>query len=270
MARQFYGRYKVARQKAALRNNTRVIKNFEQDALAMVKDASVASLQQLAPLLLEQAINEAGFSDYTGVLINSYMVGLMINGRFVNVSNINRYAKGAHIIATNETHWSSFGMPGTTKIKKGRPYHRNGFVSGTKLHRYRHGRGDIDNRLNKKTYWLIQNRMRRNPKSTEFMPFRESEFKQQGFGSAITKMKGMRGSIREGAELILANGAPYAEFVHQFNRGSKVFLSNLRNVSFVSITRKQLERAIVAHRINQKYGSTGGSKLYPSSHFIPY
>ena len=268
MARQFYGRYKGARQKAELRNNKRVIKNFEQDALAMVKDASVASLQQLAPLLLEQAINEAGFSDYTGVLINSYMVGLMINGQFVNTTNVNRYA--TRHISTEQTFWNSYGLPGTIRIKKGRPYNKSinsVNKSGKGARRYEH----TTYRKGSDIRWLIQNRNRRNLKSTEFMTFNQEQFDARGYGWDKSRLKGMRsGNINTGVELVLTNGAPYAEQVHQFNRGSKVFLSNLRNVSFVSITRKQLERAIIAHRINQKYGSTGGSKLYPTSHFIPY
>ena len=266
MARQFYGRYKVARQKAALRNNTRVIKNFEQDALAMVKDASVASLQQLAPLLLEQAINEAGFSDYTGVLINSYMVGLMINGQFVNTVNVSRNA--TRHISTEKTFWNSYGMPGTIRIKKGKLYARKHKRTYMKMHYMRPE--NLPRRPGTKYRYMIQNRNRRNLKSTEFMTFNQEQFDPRGFGWNKSRLKGMRsGNIHTGVELVLTNGAPYAQQVHLFNEGSKVFPTNMRHVSFVTITRKQLERAIIAHRINQKYGSKGGSRLTPTSYMPP-
>ena len=266
MARQFYGRYKVARQKAALLNNKRVIKNFEQDALAMVKDASVASLQQLAPLLLEQAINEAGFSDYTGVLINSYMVGLMINGRFVNTANVSRNA--TRHISTEQTFWKSYGMPGTIRIKKGKLYARKHTRTYMKMHYMRPE--NLPVRPGTKYRYMIQNRNRRNLKSTEFMTFNQEQFDARGYGWDKSRLKGMRsGNIHTGVELVLTNGAPYAQQVHMFNEGSKVFPTNMRHVSFVTITRKQLERAIIAHRINQKYGSKGGTRLTPTSYMPP-
>jgi hypothetical protein len=195
------------------------------------------------------------------------MVGLMINGRFVNTANVSRNA--TRHISTEQTFWNSYGMPGTIRIKKGRPYEKSinsVNKSGKGARRYEH----TIYRKGSDIRWLIQNRNRRNLESTEFMTFNQEQFNARGYGWNKSRLKGMRsGNIHTGVELVLTNGAPYAQQVHLFNEGSKVFPTNMRHVSFVTITRKQLERAIIAHRINQKYGSKSGSRLTPTSYMPP-
>ena len=261
MAR-FYGRdYTALAQKREARHNREVEKYITKSLDDLAQNVCTTSLAEIAPQLLGMAIQQAGFSDYTGVLINSYMVALFVNGKFAG-NNPGLIKPGAWgkpaTLAANLTKgsewkikggrwvWSSYGMPGTSRIRPGKFYRRK--KSSANLVRYKKAQDQIRaNAIKDNPNYrpLIPIRTRRNKLSTEFMTFDYKKYNVRGFGENLTVLRTLKGNIKRGAEIILTNGAPYAALVHWTHKGSRVFpnISKLQG-RFISISRKQLERAI--------------------------
>lgn len=235
--RGFYG----WRKQSSARKNARVVRAFEEDLRDNVRRSMTSSLIYVAPKMLQSVVNQAGFSDYTGVLINSYMAGMFVNGKYA--PDIKGLALPGSWVGSPRALWSS-SEPGikTVRIRKGRPYiystrefvKKNG--KNTKLWLRKHTRERSSN-----VHWLINKRTYRNPASTEFMKFNKEEFSPTGYGRNLSVLKSSTPSLRRGTEIIISNGAPYAKRVQESHAGSNVMPQGVAE-AYVSIVRKELER----------------------------
>lgn len=223
------------------KKNVRVLRSFEDELYEDVRLAATLSLIDIAPEMLQAVVNQAGFSDYTGVLINSYMAGMFVNGRYA--ADRKGLLLPGYRTGNPRTLWSS-SEPGikTIRIKKGRPYvykkgefvRKNGKNTGLK--RYYHTKERSAN-----VRWLMNKRTYRNPHSTEFINFNKEEFSPTGYGKNLSVLKSCKPSLRRGTEIIIANGAPYAMRVQDNHAGSNVMPKGVAE-EYVSIVRKELEK----------------------------
>lgn len=262
----FFGRdYNALSRKRLDRQNREYLKYFSRDLESLVQGVSTSSLAEIAPQLLGIAIQQAGFSDYTGVLINSYMVGMFVNGKFAGdnpglvrpgawgrPSNLqSNLTKGSEWkIRGGRWVWSSYGMPGTIHIRGGKYYRAKKKASGN-LIRYSKAQNLI--RANAKNddpnfRPMVPIRNRRNKFSTEFMTFDYKNYNIKGYGENLTHLRSLKGILKRGSEIILTNGAPYAALVHWTHKGSRVFphIGKLQG-KFISISKRELERAIKSY-----------------------
>ncbi len=235
--RGFYG----WRKQSSANNKVRVVRAFETDLRDNVRRSMTSSLIYVAPKMLQAVVNQAGFSDYTGVLINSYMAGMFVNGKYA--PDIKGLALPGSWVGSPRGLWSSSDPEvRTIRIRKGRPYvysmrefvKKNG--KNTKLWLRRHTRERSSN-----VHWLINKRTYRNPASTEFMKFNESEFSSIGYGRNLSVLKSCTPSLKRGTEIIIANGAPYAKRVQESHAGSNVMPNGISG-AYVSVVKNELER----------------------------
>lgn len=242
--RGFYGWKK----QETAKKRKRIVAEWGKELQENVRASATSSLIYVAPKMLQAVVNQVGFSDYTGVLVNSYMAGMFVNGKYAgDMSNI-----GLPGVQQGNPRavWSS-AEPDvkTISIKKGRPYIRskNKFVMNngrkTGLHLYEHTRERSGN-----VHWLINKRTYRNPRSPEFIPFKKEEFSPTGYGRNLSILKSCTPTLRRGTEIIITNGAPYAKRV-QNQKGSNVYPKGISG-SYLSIVRNELEK-----NLRKLYGS---------------
>lgn len=263
--RQAY--YSSLAAKRAARHNREMMRYTIKSIEDLVQQVSTTSLAEIVPALLGIAVQQAKFSDYTGVLANSYMAALFVNGQFVgNRGNYNSlirpggwgkvYAAQGQLTKGNEWKikggqfvWSSHRMPGTVLIRAGKSYRktlqRQSYESG-KISRYtgtklKNGGGALARwqKTKDSNHMMSPIRTRRNQYSPEFFPFNKKEFNHKGYGQNLSMLKGMRGNLKKGQEIILTNGAPYRDRVN----GVLPTINGLQG-DCVAIVRKELERAI--------------------------
>lgn len=252
--RNFHGwrKYEKYLRNGGKKGNVRVLRSFEEEVKMNVRAVQSMSLSYVAPALLQSMVNQAGYSDYTGVLSNSYMAGMFVNGKYAGDR------RGLFLPDTwsgnPRAFWSS-NEPGikTIRIKRGRPYvkkgvrYNNGF-----LRRYRHS-GEEGIRKGKDIRYMIQKRTYRNPLSTEFMTFDKKDFRSDGWGRDVTVLRGAEPVLKRGTEIIVTNGAPYADKVQNNNSGSNVMPKGIGG-QFHSIVRGELEKNLgkVLHKFTRK------------------
>ena len=231
--------------------NSRAVRNFTSAVTGTMVSFSRSTIQQAAKIGLQHMVNEAGFNDYTGKMINSYQAAILTKGgleervsrRFhipigeVSIPNKISGLSGGRIPIL----LTSLGMPGVTDIhhrqKKG--VTRSGKpMKGFPMQTRRDGGESPEIR-----------------KSHSINGRREREFRE-GFGSYITRIKSIAPPIAQGYWLVFDNGASnvraggtsLANLVD--NQGQvrhRVFPKGI-GVNLFGIGQQELKRSIAAHK----------------------
>lgn len=192
-------------------SRTGVGTSFATDLVEFLSETYRYTLDDIKDNLLLSGVYNGTFSIYTGVLINSYMVGAFLNGKMVRGSCI-----GASPGITGYDISDEVGYEDEYKLRQGVQF--------------------------------IYMKEQRNPKSRKKMRFDEESFSEDGYGQDFAKLSGYTPSVRNGYEIVLTNGAPYAEKVQMQNAGSNVMPTKSVASQYVSVVRSELQKAVVAYR----------------------
>lgn len=180
--------------------------SFATDLINQLSGTCNNTLDVIGTKMLMSAVANAGFSDYTGVLINSYLYGVFINGHL--------HKDKCDYLSPSETRIGISDKTGSGSKRSNGP----------------------------SPYIYIRNR--RNLKSRDRMRFKENEFNPNGYGKEIATLSCYTSHIKSGSEIVLTNGAPYAEKVQMDNAGSNVMPTKSITSKYVSILRSELHDAI--------------------------
>ena len=231
----------MAKLRSYKKQNEREINRFLSNIITPTMQGTRNAMITIAQRGIDRLVNNvAGFSDYTGVLINSYQAAILSKGKFnfkgrghggdfdaigqtirpYRVEGKNRFknASGGTVLMT------SYGVDGTTGISF--------WTEG------RHGRTIARRKLrNKRSKASIRNYWKK----------RSKEY--QGYGLKTSNIRSYTPTVRLGYEVVFDNPAPYAKTVQENNEGSRVMptgIANIMNRSLaISITTNEI---IKAHR----------------------
>lgn len=235
--------------------NSAAIRNFKDRVARTIHHTCVGTINDVMTVGLQKMVNEAGFNDYTGKLINSYQAAAISAGGIesrlartgAKVTHLGDVIeqRGFHSKAVSYSKIpifrTSFGMPGTTQIS-----HRGEYVE-----------------INGKRKFAFRMRNRRDSgESPELRKAgyidgkREKSF-NHGFGDDITKLKGIAAPFSHGYWIVFTNGHPLANIVHtqhamggmngmQFKHAvqHKVFPDGGLDVNKFAIANKHMKTAI--------------------------
>lgn len=226
--------------------NNKAINEFLTDIVGAVTVGGVNAMRKIAQRGIHRLVNNvAGFSDYTGVLINSYQAVLFQKGKIKGIG-------GDFDARGNAINRSSFGND---------------------HNKYRNARGGIVMVTSYKadgatpiSFWTegrkgtsIALRKRRNPASKGKIRNRYRKGQQRpykAYGHEISKLRGYSPSTRVGYEVVFDNPAPYAEFVQKNNPGSTVMPIGLANIMprdlAISISDNEIQKAVRNARTRKK------------------
>lgn len=253
-------------QKALNRKNANYLKTFINELISMVNRSSRAAMVEIGQKGLQKLVDSSGFSDYTGMMRNSYQAAIFTKGKQPKISNETRTSKEVVFSTGEEVHsqWAheyyrgkqqkdtfhgphgeinlmtSFDINGTTPIsfrEVGRDGYDSMYANGTKGHAKR-GRG----------YFGIRNK--RNPKSANVIRARKIWRERNGYGRNITQLRGYTPKIKSGYAVVFNNPTPYARLVHNGNKGSNVFPTTrmISSSEMISILSVYVKRSIKARR----------------------
>jgi hypothetical protein len=197
--------------------------------------------------------NVAGFSDYTGVLINSYQAAILTRGKF-------NYKYGSLT--------GDFDARGQGLRRQNNPFNPKGYSDNV----FKNGRGSTILLTSFRTsgttpisFWTegrkgtqIRKRKGRNPKSKPFIRNRWSKRTKeyQGFGMKTEGLRSYNSNVRVGYEVIFDNPAPYAESVQKHNAGSRVMPVGLASIMprglAISIASREISLVTNRHKKRRK------------------
>lgn len=220
--------------------NEKELNEFLSDIIGATNQGSRRAMVAIAQRGIHRLVNNvAGFSDYTGVLINSYQAAIFQKGKF-------------RIKGYRNIYRGDFSTSGDALRSYGNVF-RNTGGSIVLLTSYNVGpKGSRDNPISFKT---VKNKGKkiaksygRNPQSKDAIPnyWRKRNKNYQGYGRETAKIKGYSPSIKLGYEVVFDNPAPYAEKVQQENQGSRVMPTGVANIMnrglALSITSAEISR----------------------------
>lgn len=231
----------MAKLRSYKKQNEREINRFLSNIITPTMQGTRNAIITIAQRGVTRLVNNvANFSDYTGVLINSYQAAILSKGKFnfkgrgsggdfdaigqtirpyrVEGKNQFKNASGGTVLMT------SYGVDGTTDISF--------WTEG------RHGRS-------------IARRKQRNKRSKasirNYWKKRSKEY--QGYGLKTSNIRAYTPTVRLGYEVVFDNPAPYAQTVQENNDGSRVMPTGIANIMnrglAISITTNEI---IKAHR----------------------
>lgn len=230
----------MAKRRSYKKRNEREINAFLSDIITPTMMGTRNAMLTIAQRGINRLVNNvASFSDYTGVLINSYQAAIISKGKFnfkgrghggdfdaigqtrrpyrVQGKNQFKNASGGTVLIT------SYGVDGTTDISF--------WTEG------RHGQSIArrKQRKNKRTKASIRNYWKKRTKE------------YQGYGLKTTNIRSYIPSIKRGYEVVFDNPAPYAQFVQEHNDGSVVMPMGVANIMnrglALSITTNEIIKA---------------------------
>lgn len=225
------------------KKNNKAINEFLGEVVGAVTVGTASSMRKVAQRGIQRLVNNvAGFSDYSGMLINSYQAAILTRGK-LRTNAPSRYGYKGDFdlngnVAMGHMKQGEFkNASGGTVVMTS--YRANGT---TKISRKDGGR-------------LI--RKRRNPESKEplnrIIP---GKILYEGHGWDLTKIKSYTPSVREGIEVVFDNPTPYAEHVHKKNEGSTVMPMGMADIvsrgSMVSITTQEIRKAVKNAKTRKK------------------
>lgn len=206
--------------------NNAAINNFLGAAVGAVTSASLRAMQKVAQRGVDNLVNNvAQFSDYTGVLINSYQAAILVNGNFDSVGKwtyLNEFRNAKRSIRMI----TSYHTNGTTPIS-----FKTIDNKGTSFARRK--------QRNPNSKPTIKNRYQR--KATGNM--------YKGYGRDLTTVRTHTPMSSLGIEVVFSNPTPYANHVAEQNAGSIVMpvgvaAINLPVGTVVAITDSEIFRAV--------------------------
>lgn len=223
--------------------NNKAINEFLNEIIGVTSTGSRRAVTAMADRGIKRLVhNVAGFSDYTGVLINSYQAAVYQNGEF-------RTRGGRHI----KNYRGDFNYTGDALRSYGNTFRNN---SGSAILFTSYGVGPTGLRGAPISFKTIKNKggsieksLGRNPKSKDairnYWKKRPKEY--QGYGRKTANVKAYSPSIKYGFEVVFDNPAPYAQFVQENNKGSRVMPTGA-----ASIMPRGLAISIATHEINRE------------------
>jgi hypothetical protein len=233
--------------------NNKAINEFLSDIVWATSTGSQRSMQTIARKGIERLVNNvASFSDYTGVLINSYQAAI--------------YQKGNFNFQGNGKYGGNFDAKGHAMRGYRDPY-------GNSLqNKFRNSSGNVilmtshgvqgTTRISFNTVGRkgkqIQRRKQRNSRSKEFIRnyWKKRSPEYQGYGSRTGNIRAYSPRIKTGFEVLFDNPAPYALSVQSRNDGSRVMPVGVasmidRGMAF-TITTSEIVNAL--NRVKRKKG----------------
>lgn len=231
----------MAKLRSYKKQNEREINRFLSNIITPTMQGTRNAMITIAQRGITRLVNNvAGFSDYTGVLINSYQAAILSKGKFnfkgrgsggdfdaigqtirpyrVEGKNQFKNSSGGIVLMT------SYGVDGTTGISfwtEG----RQGRTIARRKWRNKRSKASIRN------YWK--------KRSKEY----------QGYGLKTSNIRAYTPTVRLGYEVVFDNPAPYAKTVQEINEGSRVMPTGIANIMnrglAVSIATNEI---IKAHR----------------------
>lgn len=218
--------------------NNKAINEFLTDIVGAVTVGGANAMRKIAQRGVKRLVNNvAGYSDYTGVLINSYQAVLFQKGKIKGVG-------GDFDANSNALNKSSYGNAHNIYRNA-----RNGIVMVTSYKT--DGTTPISFWTEGRKGTSIALRIRRNAASKERIRNRYRKGQQRpykAYGHELSKLRGYSPSTRVGYEVVFDNPAPYAEFVQKNNPGSTVMPMGVANIMprelAISISDNEIQKAI--------------------------
>jgi hypothetical protein len=241
-------RYKGAQEKA--------LNEFLNEIIGVTSTGSRRAMVAMAQRGIRRLVNNvAGFSDYTGVLINSYQAALYSRGKF-------QFSGGRGGLRGREGYKGDFYHTGDPIRNYGNTF-RSSTGSAILFTSYGIGpKGTKDNPISFKTVKnkgeSIEKSYGRNSSSKETIPNRWKRRPKEylGYGRKTANVKSYNPSVKLGFEVVFDNPTPYAMKVHKENKGSTVMpvgTSQImgRGLAF-SITSQEIGRELYKAKRRQK------------------
>lgn len=224
------------------RKNNQAINEFLGDIVGTVTVGSAASMRKIAQRGIQRLVNNvASFSDYSGVLINSYQAAIITNGRLKTKAPSRYGYKG------------DFDMSGNVAAGHMRQGEFKNASGGTVV-MTSYG-ADGATKISRKG-GSIKIRKRRNPRSLEILKRKKRKVRYEGYGWDLSRIKSYTPSVKEGIEVVFDNPTPYAEEVHQKNEGSIVMPIGVADIVnrglVVSITTQEIQKAVKNAKTRKK------------------
>lgn len=213
----------------------KAINEFLGVVVGAVNSGSLNAMQKVARRGVENLVNNvAKFSDYTGVLINSYQAAIIVRGQ-MGVGK-------------------DFNLSGDVIGRGGRNEFRNGQNSVRLITSYNiNGTTPISFKTVENKGTSFAKRKERNPQSKRTIPnrykFRAKGSAYKGYGRDLTALRTYTPASNLGIEVVFNNPTPYANHVATQNAGSTVMPvgSAARIVPqgiIISITDAEIYRAV--------------------------
>ena len=213
----------------------KAINEFLGTVVGAVRSGSLNAMQKIARRGVEHLVNNtAKFSDYTGVLVNSYQAAIVVNGK---------WATGG-----------DFNLGGEAIGRGGMNEFRNGNKSVRLVTSYDiNGTTPISFKTIKNKGTSFAKRKERNPNSKSSIPNRYQRHQTgkayKGYGRDITAIRAHSPAATLGIEVLFSNPTPYANHVAKNNAGSTVMpvggaARMLPRGVVVSITDAEIYRAV--------------------------
>ena len=251
--------------------NNRALREFVNDVYGAVRNASLASMHQVAQIGLTNMINQAQFSDFTGVLANSYQAAIKEHGH-------HRFdAKGGDFTRT--------GWGRLNENFRGYDFKSKYNKSGTKLNPAYGQQDNPEFQVNNNTFsnsnGMVSLYTSYNYPNTSKISFKKNRqgryplrknrggvvkvdsiwdrYKHgkkppvDGYGRVLTELRtAQMPNLKDGYSVIFANGAPYARYVH--NHFNRVFPSSIgiSRGQFIVLAQRNLKASIALRKGRRK------------------
>ncbi len=208
-----------------VRGNT-AINQFLGVAVGAVTSASLRAMQKVAYRGVDNLVNNvAKFSDYTGVLINSYQAAILVNGNLDTLGRwyyLNEFRNAKRSIRMI----TSYHKSGTTPISF-KTINNKGTSFARRKQRNPNSKPSIENRYKRKTVGDMY----------------------KGYGRDLTTLRTYSPASSLGIEVVFSNPTPYAKHVAEQNAGSVVMpigvaAINLPMGTVLAITDSEIWRAV--------------------------
>ncbi len=225
------------------RQNSRAVRDFTSAVAGTMVSFSRNTIQQAGRIGLQKLVNQAGFNDYTGKLINSYQAAILTKGgieeRIGRAKKTTSNEYGINATGRNAIMMTSYGMPGTIPISHDRA------TGGFRMRRRRDGGESPEIRKGH----MVSGKL-------------EKSF-GKGYGDIITRIQGIAPPIQSGYWLVFDNGASnvtnkddivsVAERVHTNGPVQHRVFPDRLNVDVFGIGQKELKRSIAAYKRYNKH-----------------
>lgn len=230
----------MAKRRSYKKRNEREINAFLSDIITPTMMGTRNAMLTIAQRGINRLVNNvASFSDYTGVLVNSYQAAIISKGKF----NFKGRGPGGDFDAIGQTR-RPYRVQGKNQFKNASggtvlmtSYGVEGATDVSFWTEGRHGQSIArrKQRKNKRTKASIRNYWKKRTKE------------YQGYGLKTTNIRSYVPSIKWGYEVVFDNPAPYAQFVQEHNDGSVVMPMGVANIMnrglALSITTNEIIKA---------------------------
>lgn len=240
------------------RQQNKEINDFLSVVVGCALGATKRSMNMIARRGLRILVDNNNYSDYTGVLRNSYQAAIIENGNVENtlkkiagyngmipesnvkddaIKNTFGNAKGKIILMTSE------GIEGTVDIE----------IPNTTMIDVRENQRCADSPPKIHNRWAKMSRAQDAlRKSRQVGRGRKLQARQHGYGRVVTQLKGMKNLNPQGYTIVFSNPTPYTAFLNSLggkkHRKRQIIPKGLANTKLkpiaVTITKQEIENSI--------------------------